>query len=83
MVKLIHVVMERMSSIFLMILTNIILLELMEFLGKLTSNYTPNIGMLPSESIYGSINFSEHCLHTITNKYWFNGPKEYKKMKNR
>ena len=40
----------------------------MELMGKLESNNTTNIGMLPSASKYVSINFSDQCLNILNNK---------------
>ena len=40
----------------------------MELMGKLSINYTKNIGMLFSASRYVSINFLYQCLHILNNK---------------
>ena len=40
----------------------------MELMGKLTSNYTTNIGMLPSYSEDISIKFADRFLHILSNK---------------
>ena len=40
----------------------------MEPMGKLESNDTPNIGILPSASKYVSIKCSDQCLHITNNK---------------
>ena len=37
-------------------------------IGKLGSNDTTKIGMLPSASKYISIRFSDQCIHIINNK---------------
>ena len=37
----------------------------MELMGKLSSNYTTNIGMLPSASKYVSIKFVDQCLKIL------------------
>ena len=44
-------------------------------MGKLTSNNTTNIGMLPCASKYVSIKFSYQCLHILNNKEILNGLK--------
>ena len=54
----------------------------MELLGKLRSNDTSNIGMIPSASKYVSVNFSEQCLHIISKNDTFNGLKGITKMIN-
>ena len=53
----------------------------MELMGKLASNDTTNIGMLPSASKYVSINFAAQCLHMINNEEILNGLKGSTKMK--
>ena len=55
----------------------------MEIIGKLGTNDTTNIGILPSVSKYVSVKFSEKCLHILNNKEIPNGIKCSKKMKNR
>ena len=50
------------------------------FMGKLGSNNTKNIGMLPSASKYVSIKFEDQCLHILNNKERFNGLKDSIKM---
>ena len=55
----------------------------MKLMGKLASNNTTNIGMLPSASKYVSINFSDKCLHIINNKEILNGLKGSTKMQKR
>ena len=54
----------------------------MELLGKLASNDTPEIGIIPSASKYVSIKFSEQCLHILNNNDQLNGLKGSTKMKN-
>ena len=49
-------------------------------MGKLSSNDTTNIGMLPSASKDLSIKFPDQCLHIINNKEIFNGLKGSTKM---
>ena len=55
----------------------------MELTGKLASNDTTNIGMLPSTSTYVSIKFGDQYLHILNNKEIFNGIKVSTRMKNR
>ena len=55
--------------------------EEMEVMVKLASNYTTNIGMLPSASKYVSIKFSDQCLHILNNKERLNGLKGSIKIK--
>ena len=55
----------------------------MEPMGKLSSNYTTNIGMIPSASKYVSINFSAQCLYIINNKERFNVLKSSTKTQER
>ena len=50
-------------------------------IGKLESNNTSNIGMLPSTSKGVSIKSSEQCIHIINNKERWNGIKCSTKMK--
>ena len=52
----------------------------MELIGKLASNYTTNIGMLPSASKYVSVKFVDQCLHILNNKETLNGLKVITKM---
>ena len=52
----------------------------MELMGKLSSNDTTNIGMLPSASKYVSINVVYQCLHILNNKERLNGLKGGTKM---
>ena len=47
----------------------------MEPIGKLVSNYTTNIGMLPSASKYFSVKFVDQCLHILNNIERLNGLK--------
>ena len=47
----------------------------MELIGKLASDDSTNIGMLPSDSKYVSIKFSDQCLHIINNNNKLNGLK--------
>ena len=47
----------------------------MEFIGKLGSNDTTNIVMLPSSSIDVFIKFTDQCIKIINNKERFNGLK--------
>ena len=54
----------------------------MELMGKLASNDTKNIGMLPSASKYVSINFADQCLHILNNNEilnWLKGSSKCKK----
>ena len=55
----------------------------MELIGKLVSNDTSKIRMLPSASKEIYIQFSYQCIHIINNKYRFNVLKGITKMKNR
>ena len=55
----------------------------MEIIGKLGSNDTTKIGMLPSASKYVSVKFSYQCLHILNNKLTFNGIKGSTKIQNR
>ena len=54
----------------------------LEIIGKLGSNDTTNIGMLPSASKYVSIKFSDQCIQIINNKEIFNGIRGSTKIKN-
>ena len=40
----------------------------MELIGKLVSNDTADIGMIPSASKDFSIKFADHCIHILNNK---------------
>ena len=42
--------------------------EKMELIGKLGSNDTTNIGIIPSASKYVSINFVDRCINIMNNK---------------
>ena len=53
----------------------------MELVGKLVSNITSKIGILPSASKDVFIKFSDECIHDIKNKDRFNGLKGSTKMK--
>ena len=53
----------------------------MELLGKLSSNETSKIGMLPSVSQYVSNKFVENFIKTLNNKYKLKGIKGSKKCK--
>ena len=53
----------------------------MELIGKLTSNYTTDIEIIPSSSKEVSIKFSDQCLHILNNKEKLNGIKGRTKMK--
>ena len=55
----------------------------MELIGKLESNDTSRIGMLPSASKYFSIEFADKCIQILNNKYRLNGLKSSTKMQNR
>ena len=55
----------------------------MELIGKLASNNTTNIYMLPSASKDVSIKFSDQYLHILNNKEILNGLKGSTKMKKR
>ena len=54
-----------------------------ELIGKLGSNNTSKIGMLPSDWKYASIGFADQCIHIINNKYRLNGFKGGKKVQKR
>ena len=47
----------------------------MELIGKLESNDTPKIGILPCASKYVSIKFKYQCIHILNNKDRLNGIK--------
>ena len=53
----------------------------MRLIGKLVSNDTTNIGILPGASKDASIKFSNKCLHILNNKEIFHGLKGSTKMK--
>ena len=53
----------------------------MELIGKLTSNDTPNIGILPSASKEASIKISDKCIRIINERNRSNGLKFRKKFK--
>ena len=55
----------------------------MKLIGKLLSNDTTKIGMLPSASTYFSIKFSDQCLHLLSNKEVLNGIKVSTNMQRR
>ena len=55
----------------------------MELIGKLASNDTSKIGMLPSASEDIPIKFSDQCIHIITNKEILNGFRGRTNIKNR
>ena len=54
----------------------------LELIGKLASNNTKNIGMLPSASKEASIKFADQCLHILNNKEILNGLKGNTKIQN-
>ena len=53
----------------------------MELIGKLSSNDTSEIGMLPSASKYVSIKFEYQCIHILNNKERLNRLKSITKIK--
>ena len=55
----------------------------MELIGKLWSNDTSKIGILPSASKDVSVIFSDQCIHILNNKEILNGLKGSKKIKKR
>ena len=55
----------------------------MELLGKLASNDTSNVRILPSASKDVPIKFAEQCLHILNRKYRLNGLKISAKIQNR
>ena len=57
--------------------------EQMEIIGKLSSNNTSKIGIIPSASKDVIINFSDQCIHILNNKYRLNGIKGSTKMQKR
>ena len=55
----------------------------MEFIGRLASKNTYNIGIISSASKNGSINFSYQFIHILNNKDRFNRLKGITKIQNR
>ena len=55
----------------------------MELIGKLGSNDTTKIGILPSVSKYVFIKFSDQYIYIIDNKYRLNGLKSSTKIQKR
>ena len=55
----------------------------MEIIGKLASNDTSKIRILPSASKDISIKFSDQCIHIFNNKERLNGPKRSTKTQKR
>ena len=55
----------------------------MESIGKLASNDTSKIGILPNALKYVSVEFLEIYIHVLNNKDSFNGLKVSTKMQNR
>ena len=53
----------------------------MKHIGKLASNDTSNIGIIPSASKYFSIKSSDQCIHILNNKDRLNGLKDSTKFK--
>ena len=53
----------------------------MELIGKLTSNYTKDIEIIPSSSKEVSIKFSDQCIHILNNREKLNGIKGRKNAK--
>ena len=56
--------------------------EQMKLIGKLASNDTSKIGMLPSASKDVSVKFSDQCIHILDDKDSLNGLKGSTKIKN-
>ena len=52
----------------------------MELIGKLASNNTSKIGILPSASKGVFIKLAYQCIQIVNNKYWLNGLKVSTKM---
>ena len=52
----------------------------MEIIGKLASNDTSKIGILPSTSKYVSMNFEDQCIKIIKTKEILNGIKDSTKI---
>ena len=57
--------------------------EQMELIGKLSSNDTSNIGMLPSALKYVSIKFAYQCIYILNNKERLNRHKDITKNQTR
>ena len=55
----------------------------MELIGKLSSNDTSTIGMLPSASKYVSIKISDKCIHILNNEDRLNEIKGSTKIQNK
>ena len=55
----------------------------MKLIGKLASNDTSEVVILPSASKDVSINFSDQCIHILKNKEGLNWTKGSTKMQNR
>ena len=55
----------------------------MKLIGKLGSNNTTKIGMLPSASKDVCIQFTDQCLHILNKKIKLNGLKGSSKIKKR
>ena len=55
----------------------------MELIGKLASNNTSQIGMLPSASKDVSVNFADKYIHILNNKERLNEPKGGTKIQKR
>ena len=55
----------------------------MELIGKLGSNDTTSIGMIPNASKDVSKTFVDQCLHILNNKESLNGLKRITKIQNR
>ena len=55
----------------------------MKLIGKLGSNNTTNIGMIPTASYEVSIKLSYQCIHILNNKERLNGLKGIKNTKER
>ena len=53
----------------------------LDLIGRLGSNNTTKIGMLPSASKYVLIKFANQCLHNINSKEILNGLKGSSKFK--
>ena len=54
----------------------------MEYIGKLASNYTSKVIMLPSASKGVSIKFLDKCINILYNKEGLNGIKGRTKLQN-
>ena len=57
--------------------------EQIELLGRLASNDTSKIGILPSASKNIFITFADQCIHIINNKERLNGLKGSTRIQNR